>query len=179
MGTSDDACGADDASRRSQNGDQEQSSTKKHVPQEMNHEQVKRLLKFIGASQSEAVKESLFGQLGYECFHARNLDKWVGQYAGDVQAFLDYVNVHHKSRYWERLEFNADRTALVLTGRKVLGCACAFADCARPPRALCDYCCKGFQEEYFGTLLGRKVEVEVTEAYLFGDERCSTILHIV
>lgn len=164
MGTSDDACGTD---------------AKKHVPQETNHEQVKNLLKFVDASQSEAVKESVFGQLGYECFHVRNLDQWIGKYTGDVQAFLDYVNVDHKSRYWERLEFNADRTALVLTGKKVLGCACAFADCAQPPRALCDYCCKNFQQELFGLLLGRKVEVEVTAAYLFGDDRCNTIIHIV
>jgi hypothetical protein len=65
---------------------QEQSTTKKHVPQEMNHEQVRNLLKFVDSSQSEEVKESVFGQLGYECFHARNLDKWIGQYEGDVQA---------------------------------------------------------------------------------------------
>lgn len=156
-----------------------QSDKKEHVPQEMNQEQVKNLLKFVDSSQSEAVKESVFGQLGYECFYARDLNKWIGPYVGDVQAFLDNINVHHKSRYWERLEFNADRTALVLTGKKVLGCACAFADCAQPPRALCDYCCKSFQEELFGMLLGREVEVEISESYLFGDDRCNTIIHIV
>ena len=156
-----------------------QPDKKKHVPQEMNQEQVRNLLKFVDSSQSEEVKESVFGQLGYECFHTRNLDKWIGQYVGDVQAFLGNINVHRKSRYWERLEFNEDRTALVLTGKKVLGCACAFADCAQPPRALCDYCCKNFQQELFGMLLGRKVEVEITAAYLYGDERCNTIVHIV
>jgi hypothetical protein len=170
---------ANDAPHRTRGRDQMQSNTKKHIPQEMNHEQVKRLLKFVDSSQSEAVKESIFSQLGYECFHARNLDKWIGQYTEDVRAFLDYVNVDHKSRYWERLEFNADRTALVLTGKKVLGCACVFADCAQPPRALCEYCCKSFQEELFGMLLGHKVEVEITAAYLFGDERCNTVIHIV
>lgn len=164
MGTSDDACGA---------------NTKKHVPQEMNQEQVKNLLRFIDSSQSEAIKDSIFSQLGYECFYARNLDKWIKQYTEDVQAFLDNVNVHHKSRYWERLEFNADRTALILTGKKVRGCACAFADCSQPPKSLCHYCCKNFQQELFGTLLGRKVKVEITEAHLFGDERCSTTIHIV
>jgi predicted ArsR family transcriptional regulator len=67
----------------------------------------------------------------------------------------------------------------VLTGKKVLGCACAFADCAQPPRALCDYCCKNFQQELFGMLLGREVEVEITAAYLYGDDRCNTIIHVV
>ena len=156
-----------------------QSNTEKHVPQEMNQKQIRNLLKFVDSSQSEAVKESVFGELGYECFYARDLDKWIGPFVGDVQAFLDSINIHHKSRYWERLEFNADRTALVLTGKKVLGCACAFADCAQPPRALCDYCCKNFQQELFGMLLGREVEVEITAAYLYGDDHCDTIIHIV
>jgi hypothetical protein len=152
---------------------------KTHIPQEMNQEQVKNILKFIEASQSEAVKSSIFSQLGHECFYARKLDEWIGRYRGDVQAFLDWVNVQRASKYWERLEFNDDRTVLVLTGKKVLGCACAFADCAEPPLSLCHYCCKNFQQELFGTLLGQKVEVKITEAYLLGDERCSTAIRLV
>jgi len=33
---------------------------KPHVPQEMNQEQVKNILKFIDASQSESVKNNIF-----------------------------------------------------------------------------------------------------------------------
>jgi len=152
---------------------------KPQVPQEMNQEQVKNILKFIDASQSEAVKDSIFSQLGHECFYARRLDEWIKQYSGDVQAFLDRVNVQHASKYWERLEFNEDRTILVLTGKKVEGCACAFADCAQPPLALCHSCCKNFQQELFSTLLGQKVEVRITASYLLGDERCSTTIHLL
>jgi hypothetical protein len=151
---------------------------KPHVPQEMNQEQVKNILKFIDTSQSEPVKNSVFGQLGQECFYARKLDTWIEQYRGDVQAFLDRVNVQHASKYWERLEFTEDRTTLILTGRKVQGCACAFADYSQPPLSLCYYCCKNFQQELFGTLLGRKVEVRITESYLLGGERCSTTIHL-
>jgi hypothetical protein len=152
---------------------------KSHVPQEMNQAQVRNILKFIDASQSESAKNSIFSQLGYECFHARKLDGWIGRYTGDVQAFLDWVNVQHASKYWERLEFTEDRTMLILTGKKVEGCACAFSDCSQPPQSLCRYCCKNFQQELFGMLLGQKVEVTITEAYLLGDERCSTIIHLV
>lgn len=152
---------------------------KPHMPQEMNQEQVKNILKFIDASQSESVKNSIFSQLGHECFYARKLDGWIEQYRGDVQAFLDRVNVQHASKYWERLEFSEDRTTLILIGKKVQGCACAFADCCQPPQSLCHYCCKSFQQELFGMLLGRKVEVKVTESYILGDERCSTIIHLV
>jgi predicted ArsR family transcriptional regulator len=152
---------------------------KSHVPQEMNQEQVRNVLKFIEASQSESVKKDIFSQLGHECFYARKLDAWIEQYRADVQAFLDRVNVHHASKYWERLEFTEDRTMLILTGKKVEGCACAFADCPQPPQSLCHYCCKRFQQELFGTLLGQEVEVEITESYLLGDERCSTIIRLV
>ena len=152
---------------------------KPHTYQEMNQEQVKNLLKFIDASQSESVKDSIFSQLGHECFYARNLDAWIEQYRGDVQAFLDRVNVERASKYWEKLEFTEDRTMLVLTGKKVQGCACAFADRSQPPQSLCHYCCKNFQQELFGMLLGQKVEVHITESYLLGDERCSTTIHLV
>ena len=152
---------------------------KSHLPQEMSQEQVRNILKFIDASQSEPVKESIFSRLGHECFYARKLDAWIEQYRGDVQAFLDRVNVEHASKYWEKLEFTGDRATLILTGKKVKGCACAFADCSQPPGSLCHYCCKNFQQELFCMLLGRKVEVDITEAYLLGDERCSTIIHLV
>jgi hypothetical protein len=152
---------------------------KPHIPQEMNQEQVKNILKFIDVSQDESVKESIFSQLGHECFYARRLDDWIGQYTGNVQAFLDRINVEKASKYWERLESTEDGTTLILTGRKVEGCACAFADCSQPPLSLCHYCCKSFQQELFGMLLGRKVEVEITEAYLLGNERCSTTVHLV
>ena len=152
---------------------------KPHIPQDMNQEQVKNILKFIDASQSESVKNRIFSQLGYECFYARKLDEWINQYRGDVQAFLDRVNVQHASKYWERLEFSEDRTMLILTGKQVQGCACAFADCSHPPQSLCHYCCKTFQQELFGLLLGQKVEVKITASYLLGDDRCNTTIHLV
>lgn len=148
-------------------------------PQDMQPDQVKNILSFIDASQSDEVKRSIFGQLGHECFYTRKLDKWVEQYRGNVQGFLDRVNVEHKSPYWERLEFTADGAALVLTGKIVQGCACAFADGPQPPQALCHYCCKRFQEEIFGMLLGRTVEVTITDAYLLGGQRCSTLIRLV
>ena len=141
---------------------------KAHTFLEMNQEQVKNILKFIDALQDEGIKRSIFSQLGHECFYARHVDDWIGRYTGNVQAFLDWVNVEKASKYWEGLAFSEDGTTLILTGKKVEGCACAFADCAQPPLSLCHYCCKNFQQELFGMLLGQKVEVEITEAYLLG-----------
>ena len=152
---------------------------KSHTFLEMNQEQVQNLLKFIDALQDERMKRSIFSQLGHECLYAHRLDDWIGRYTGNVPAFLDWVNVEKASKYWEGLEFSEDGTTLILTGRQVEGCACAFADCPQPPLSLCHTCCTSFQQALFGMLLGRKVEVKVTEAYLLGDERCSTTIHLV
>ena len=147
--------------------------------EEINQEQMKKLLQFIETSQSESVKESLFGQLGRECFQVRKLDRWLESYSGDGQAFLDRVNLQKADKYWERLEFTEDAKTLVLTGRKVQRCACRFADCPQPPLSLCHYCCKSFQQEFFRRLLGREVEVKITASFLLGDDRCSTEIYLV
>ena len=152
---------------------------KTHPSQEMNQEQVKNILKFVDQTQSSLIKETIFCQLGYECFFARKLDEWIQQYRGNIQGFLDRVNVQKASKYWEKLEFTEANTKLILKGKKVQGCACAFADCEDPPASLCRYCCKNFQQEMFGMLLGQKVEVEITHSFLLGDERCSTIISLI
>ncbi len=144
---------------------------------DMNQEQVNHILSYIDQSQPETVKCAIFSRLGHECFRTRKMDAWVAGFQGDVQAFLDLVNLEGKSPYWERLEFNADRSVLYLTGRVVAGCACDFARSENPPAALCRYCCKAFQEDIFGALFNRKVEVEITEAFLLGGQRCSTAIH--
>ena len=152
---------------------------KEHTCFEMNPVQVRNILKHIDATQSEAVKDNIFSRLGHECFYAGAFAKWIEPYKENVQVLLDEINIEGKSPYWERLEFTEDGTMLILTGRKVENCACSFADCPEPPTSLCHYCCKNFQQVLFGELLGRKVEVDITEAYLLGGERCSTIIRLV
>jgi hypothetical protein len=140
--------------------------------------QVQNILTYIDASQSEAVKASIFQQLGRECFHTRSLAHWLEPYRGNPQAFLERVN-SQQDKYWEKLEFSADGKTLLLTGRVVQRCACAFAGGPQPNLSLCNFCCKGFQEEFFRTLLGKKVSVEITESYLLGGERCSNAIHLL
>jgi len=144
----------------------------------MNHEQVRDLLKHIDATQNETVKSNIFAQLGYGCFHTRQLKQWIDGFDGDVELFLDNINVEHKSRYWESLIFSSDKKQLILTGKEVDGCACAFADCDDPPLSLCNYCCKNFQQELFKYLLHKPVDVTITASYLRGDRRCNTIIEI-
>ena len=148
------------------------------MPQQMNQEQVKNLLKYVDAALDETVKRNVFTQLGHECFRCNHLDRWLEEFNGDVQMFLDRINVQHQSVYWESLVFSADKSRLTLTGKEVAECACPFAGCSAAPLSLCSYCCKSFQEEIFKSLLGKPVEVTITESYLRGDRRCSTIIDV-
>jgi hypothetical protein len=144
----------------------------------MNEDQVRNLLKYIDASQDESTKREIFTQLGHDCFRSNRVDSWVEAFQGDVQKFLDNINIQHRSEYWESLVFSADNSQLILTGKEVDRCACPFAGGSAPPLSLCNYCCRSFQKEICSCLFGRVVEVTITESYLWGDERCSTIIHI-
>jgi hypothetical protein len=152
------------------------NKTKFSIP--INQDQVNNLLKYIDATLDEAAKINLFTQLGHDCFYCRHHDQWVDQFKGDAQKFLDNINIHHQSTFWESLIFTADKSRLILTGKEVDGCACSFAACEAPPLALCNHCCKSFQQELFTYLLGKPVEVTITESYLLGNKRCSTIIDI-
>ena len=145
---------------------------------ELNRDQINNVLKFVDAGQDEKVKKEVFSELGRQCFFCRTVKDWVEGFDGDVQAFLDRVNVEDKSPYWKSLVFNEDRSILYLTGKEVDRCACALADCDDPPTALCTHCCKTFQAHIFRTLFQRDVRVEITESILLGGTRCSTAIHI-
>ncbi len=145
---------------------------------EMNKEQVVKILTYIDAAQVEAVKADIFCRLGDDCFALGHSKEWILGYQNDVQKFLDHVNIDDKSPYWEKLEFNEDKTILYLTGKKVSRCVCSFGNTSTPARSLCLYCCKRFQENLFGTLFDRPVEVEITESSILGGTRCSTAIHL-
>jgi hypothetical protein len=57
-------------------------------------------------------------------------------------------------------------------------CACALGDVENPPKSLCNYCCKTFQEDVFSELFQKKVRVEITESSILGGKRCSTAIYI-
>lgn len=145
---------------------------------ELNHDQINNVLKFIDASQNENVKKEVFGELGRQCFTCLTVKEWVEGFDGNVQAFLDRVNVEDKSPYWKNLVFNEDRSILYLTGKEVSKCACVYAECDDPPLSLCYHCCKTFQERIFSTLFGCEVRVEITKSYLLGDKSCDTAIYI-
>ena len=145
---------------------------------EMNTKQVKSILKYIDALEDENIREKIYCKLGEECFHSRNVKQWIESFDGDIQKFLDRVNVEHASPYWEKLEFNPEKTVLSLTGKEVDRCVCAFGHTEDPPRSLCEHCCKTFQENMFQALFKKRVHVEITASAIYGDGRCDTRIYI-
>lgn len=135
-------------------------------------------MKSIDHSGDEALRNAVFGRWGSECFHSRKLDQWALRHRADFEGFVAWVNQGH-SRFWEKLEYDKAAGTLKLTGRKSGKCACPWAQCPEPPKTLCTHCCRAFQTEVFGTMLNRKVDVEVTESLLLGGECCCTAIHIL
>jgi hypothetical protein len=143
----------------------------------MNQVQMKNMFKYFDTYEDQKIKSDIFCRLSCECY--KTIKEWVESFQGNVQRFLDFVNIGKKSPWWESLLFNDDKTILNLTGKVVDKCACALGDIENPPKALCSICCKSFQEQIFGTLFNRKVEVEITESSILGGKRCSTAIHII
>ncbi|UCH14624.1 MAG: hypothetical protein JSV22_01355 [Bacteroidales bacterium] len=143
----------------------------------MNKKQVRQLLKFIDSSINESDKEKIFNKLGTECLYSRNYDKWVISFRENQEEFFNRVK-RGESRYWEKLEYNKEKSVITLVGRKFQSCVCEYGQCDSPPESLCNYCCKRFQEEMFGLLLEKNVNVRIDESIILGGERCSTTIYV-
>jgi hypothetical protein len=139
--------------------------------------QVRQLLKFIDSSVKKSDKKRIFSELGIECFYNRSLDKWVVSFKDNQEEFFNRVN-RGESKYWEKLEYDKEKSVITLVGRIVQSCACEFGQCDQPPKSLCNYCCKRFQEEIFCLLLEKKVNVRIDESVILGGERCSTTIFV-
>jgi hypothetical protein len=71
-----------------------------------------------------------------------------------------------ESTYWENLEYDNEKSVITLVGRKFQSCNCEYGQFNEPPQSLCNYCCKRFQEELFGLLLNKKVNVKIDESMI-------------
>jgi hypothetical protein len=143
----------------------------------MNKTQIRNLLKFIDTSIKGRDKEKIFQMLGKECLYSRNIDKWVISFKDNQEEFFNRVN-RGDSKYWEKLEYDKEKSVITLVGRKFQSCTCEYGQCSEPPKSLCIYCCKRFQEELFGLLLNKKVNVKIDESIILGGEKCSATIFV-
>jgi hypothetical protein len=143
----------------------------------MNQKQITQLLKFIDSSIDESDKEKIFHELGVECLYSRNYDKGLIKFRDNLDEYFNRVK-RGESKYWDKLEYDKEKSIITLVGKKRENCACQYGQCEQPPKSLCNYCCKRFQEELFGLLLEKKVNVRIDESVILGGERCSTTIFV-
>ena len=144
----------------------------------MNKEQIRAVMKFIDSSVNESDRARIFQKLGAECYNSRNLEGWINSFKDNQDEFFDRVN-RGESRYWERLEYDKEKSVITLIGRKGGTCACQYGQGEQPPKSLCNHCCKRFQEKIFEHLLEKKVDVWIDESFILGSDRCSTTIFVI
>ncbi len=140
--------------------------------------QVQNVLSYIDSSMDEQTKKTIFDRLGYEHTTGTGFKNWINGYKKNLKDYFEGVN-SNKDSYWEKIEYLPETSAIRITGKEVDKCACPYAQHDNPPKALCNYCCINFQASMFEMLLDKPVKkVELTESYLLGGNRCSSIVYI-
>ncbi len=148
------------------------------APLPVNLPQVMAVLTDVDRSGDPALIDAVFGRWGYQCFHHRDeLKAFAERQRADFPGYVAYVN-GGRSRAWEKLDYDATAGIVRVTGRRSGRCACAYAQCPQPARALCTRCCTAFQAELFRTMTGRPAAVQIDESVLLGGERCRTTVHL-
>ena len=137
--------------------------------------QVQNVLSFVEASMDEPVKRSVFERLGYEHTTSEGFKNYINGYKNNVKSFFDKVNSNNDT-YWEKMEYHEEKPAITIIGKPVDRCACPYAQNENPPKSLCHHCCRNFQASMFEMMLDRPVKVQIDEAFLLGDKRCSTTI---
>lgn len=145
--------------------------------EQMNKVQIQEILRFIDNSINEPEKERIFNELGRQCLYSRGYDKYLAGYHDNQDEYFNKVK-RGESKYWEKLEYDKSASIISLIGKKSTTCVCEYGHCNQPPKSLCTYCCKRFQEELFGILLGKNVKVRIDESVILGGERCSTTIFV-
>lgn len=140
--------------------------------------QIQNLLTFVESSIDDPARKRIFERLGAEHLTSPQFAEFINNSKENVKGYFDYINAG-KDTYWEKIEYNAESSAIKITGKPVDKCACAYAQYKNPPLSLCHTCCTNFQKVMFEMLLGKPVKkVQVDDAFLLGGTRCSTTLYI-
>ncbi len=144
----------------------------------VNPPQVMAALTDVDASGDAALIDAVFSRWGYQCFHNRGeLKAFAERQRSDFAGYVAYVN-GGRSSAWEQLDYDPAAGVIRVTGRRSGPCACAYAQCAHPARALGTHCCTAFQAELFRTMTGRRATVQIDESVLLGGERCRTTVRL-
>lgn len=131
----------------------------------LNHskKQFGMLLEKIEPQISLDERECILEDMGRNC--ARSLN-WAEKYKGNPEGFFEYMFNHSG----EKLSFSEDKKKITVITRE-RDCDCPIVDSSKTPAYFCS-CSLGWQKETYEVILGKKVDVVLTESVLRGSNKC-------
>lgn len=103
-------------------------------------------------------------------------DETLKKYRGDVEGYAAFIR---KTVSADIITYDRATHTITMTTDARPDCFCPFNSLAQhTPEVVCN-CSLGWQTHSWQTLLGRKVEVELTEAVLRGGQRCTFKIHVL
>ena len=129
------------------------------------------LLQRIESEIPEDVRQNILEDMGRNC--AKSLG-WAEKYKNNPEGFFEHMFKHSG----ENITFNKEKNVItIITKDREHDCDCPLVSSAKTPGYYCD-CSLGWQKETYETILGKKVDVKLTESVLRGSKRCAFEIHI-
>jgi predicted ArsR family transcriptional regulator len=123
-----------------------------------------KLIEILAGKVDEATLTEILRQLGYSCASGYWLIK---QHKGDVDGFIR----EFKKQANEDITYDREKGIVTVVGPERTECFCPLIQKNLTSAKVCN-CSLGWQQCTYETLLGRKVQVQLTESVLRGGKRC-------
>ena len=129
-----------------------------------------RLVEILSAKMDEQTLNEVLRQLGAYCASTLPL---IEKHKGDADGFIREL----KQRAGEDITYDREKGVITVIGPERGDCYCPLVDRHSTPKVVCN-CSLGWQQYTYETVLGRKVQVELTESVLRGGKRCTFVVRI-
>lgn len=133
-----------------------------------------KLISMLSETMSDAELQRTLIQLGSYC--SSEGDQVLDRYKGDVEGFAAQSRT---SSSGDSVTYDRDRQVVTMTSPDRTDCFCPLNSVkAKTPGMVCN-CSLGWQKHTWEKILQKKVRVELKEAVLRGDKRCTFEIHIL
>ena len=108
-------------------------------------------------------RQQILEKMGRNC--AGSLG-WAEKYKDNPEGFFE----HMKQRAGENITYDREK-GLIRVVTRDRDCDCPIVDSSKTPAYYC-HCSIGWQKQVYETILGKEIEVNLTESVLRGSTRC-------
>jgi hypothetical protein len=123
-----------------------------------------KLIEILAGKMDDATLNEILRQLGYDC--ASNYSV-LRKHKGDVDGFIR----EFKKQTNEDIAYDREKGIVTIVSPERTECTCPLIAKNLTSSKVCN-CSLGWQQCAYETLLGKKVQVELTESVLGGGKRC-------